>query len=199
MKSSEEMNVTKSLGSTLAKHSRMSVTDEELRLAFELLADGEERLSVETFAQKTKDFHIHNFRELIGESGSITFEELRDFLMNNDRLLSDDPIEQSFRFLDPFNTGYVDMKLLKASLEKSMHSEVTQLEMENIIASTDKDKDGKISLEDFAEMISFFNERPEIELTAGISNATEPQISSMPLIDGSKDPSSPTSAKKDET
>ena len=50
-----------------------TVTDEELRLAFEALADGAEVITVETFAQKLKDFKVHNFRELVGDTGELTF------------------------------------------------------------------------------------------------------------------------------
>jgi Ca2+-binding EF-hand superfamily protein len=53
------------------------------------------------------------------------------------------------------NTGFVDLKLLKASLERLFHVELTPQDMENIIKATDSDGDGKLSLDDFAEMITF--------------------------------------------
>lgn len=142
-----------SFGST-KKRSR-SVTDEELRLAFEALTGGAEVLTVETFAQKTKDFRIHNFRELIGESGQLTFDDLKELLMNNERLLTDDPVEQSMKFLDPMNTGFVDLKLLKTSIERTFKTEISQQEMENIIKAVDSDGDGKISLNDWDQLLSF--------------------------------------------
>jgi hypothetical protein len=85
------------LSYTRPKNRSVSVSDEEFRLGFEALSGGSDSISVESFAQKVKDFHIHNFRELVGESGEISFDELRTFLMTNDRFLVDDPIEQAMK------------------------------------------------------------------------------------------------------
>ncbi|KAA6400372.1 MAG: hypothetical protein EZS28_004097 [Streblomastix strix] len=102
-------------------------------MAFDLLTDGDQVLTVEKFAAKTRDFHVHNFRELIGEKNYLSFEELRDFLLLNDRLGSDDAMMLSMKFLDPQNTGFVDMKIVKNFLEKTLNVELSAKDLEEII------------------------------------------------------------------
>ena len=135
------------------KQKSYPVSDEELRLAFDALGGKDGILTVETFAQKAKDFRIHNFREIIGDTGQISFNELKTLLSAHENLLTDDPAEQCMKFFDPLNSGYVDVKLLKSSLENVFHLEITDEELDTIIRVLDSDGDGKLSALDWNQAI----------------------------------------------
>ena len=143
----------KSFHSQETKTKSYPVSDEELRLAFDALGGKDGILTVETFAQKAKDFRIHNFRELIGDTGQLSFSELKTLLSSHENLLTDNPADQCMKFFDPLNSGYVDMKLLKSSLENVFHLEITDEELDNIIRVLDSDGDGKLSGQDWNQAI----------------------------------------------
>jgi hypothetical protein len=70
------------------------VTEEEIRLAFDFITEGESAITTEMLAQKLRDLKIHNYRELMGEKNkknSLSFEELKDFLLSKSHFVADNP------------------------------------------------------------------------------------------------------------
>jgi hypothetical protein len=66
------------------------VTEDEIRIAYEFLADGENDLTAEILYSHMRDFKFHNYREMIGEKSVMKYEELRDFLLLNTRFVAED-------------------------------------------------------------------------------------------------------------
>ncbi|KAK2952124.1 hypothetical protein BLNAU_12975 [Blattamonas nauphoetae] len=140
------------------------ISDQELRMAFEALSGNTDLITTENLIKLLKPFHIHNFRELVGEKGSLTFPELETFIRDNERFAPDDAVQASMKYFDQGNTGSLDLKQLKQFLEQMTGTEITNEEMESILKVTDSDGDGVINMSDYEKMIDFFEQRPEIVL-----------------------------------
>lgn len=99
--------------------------------------------------------HMTNkeYRFLISEP-NFTVETLWSLLENN-TITNFDPVKEAFRAYDPGNTGYVDPEVLKQIMARMGYGDMTKDDMEVLIKTADVDGDGRISLEDFRNMLNF--------------------------------------------
>lgn len=65
------------------------------------------------------------------------------------------PYVQAFKVYDPNETGFVDADVLKQIMSRMGYGEMTKEDMEVLVKTADVDGDGKISLEDFRNMLNF--------------------------------------------
>ena len=66
---------------------------------------------------------------------------------------SDVPL--SSQVYDPQDTGYVDSDVLRGIMSRMGYGELTKEDMEVLVKTADVDGDGKISLDDFRNMLNF--------------------------------------------
>lgn len=62
---------------------------------------------------------------------------------------------------DPQGTGYVDEQILKRILRQTGHGEIDDEDMKVLLDVTDVDGDGKISIEDFVNMLQPIEQRQQ--------------------------------------
>jgi Ca2+-binding EF-hand superfamily protein len=96
----------------------------------------------------------------LNENGRVEFEE---FLFTMTRGAGDgvpvdsggmDPIIlDAFRFFDPDNTGFISAEQLCKALRK-LGEELTEEDLAEIMQEADQDRDGKITLQEFAQLVS---------------------------------------------
>jgi Ca2+-binding EF-hand superfamily protein len=92
-------------------------------------------------------------RFLISEP-NFTVDKLWSLLENN-TVTNFDPVKEAFRVYDPNGTGFVDTEVLKGIMKNLGYgSDLTADDLEVLIRTADVDGDGKVSLEDFRNMLS---------------------------------------------
>ncbi|KEG14376.1 hypothetical protein DQ04_00501160 [Trypanosoma grayi] len=64
-----------------------------------------------------------------------------------------DPVKEAFRIYDPQGHGVVDVNVLANIMQRIGLGELSQEEVELLIHTADFDKDGKINLEDFHNLL----------------------------------------------
>ena len=74
--------------------------------------------------------------------------------MNND-LGNFDPTEEAFKAYDPAGTGFVDTATMRSIFETLGYGEMSEDDIAVLVETADVDRDGKISLEDFRQMLAF--------------------------------------------
>ena len=85
---------------------------------------------------------------LLGDSGPFTKETLKSLLSNND-LGAYDPIKEAFKVYDPHGTGFVDTDTMRHVFESLGYGQISDEDLAVLIETADRDRDGRISLEDF--------------------------------------------------
>jgi len=85
----------------------------------------------------------------------MSVDKLRNLLFHSD-VPSFDPNVEAFKILDPHGTGYVDAHVLRRLLQQLPGMEyVDEDDMALLMAVCDADRDGVISLRDFATIGSW--------------------------------------------
>lgn len=84
-------------------------------------------------------------------SGEIDFSEFLVAAAAEYKEMSKKRIEQTFRLFDLDGNGYIDRKEL---LQVLGAIEMTDEEWKNLIDDVDKDRDGKISIQEFADLLT---------------------------------------------
>ncbi len=75
-------------------------------------------------------------------------------ILNQPPLTNDDPLKEAFSVFDPNDTGFVDMDQLTAIMQQMGYSShITPDDVKVLLATGDKDGDGRISFEDFKRMV----------------------------------------------
>lgn len=106
------------------------------------------------------------YRFLISEP-NFTVDTLWNLLENNN-ITNFDPVKEAFKVYDPHDTGFVDNDVLRGIMSRMGYGELTKDDMDVLVKTADADGDGKISLEDFRNMLNFNkyptnDDKPEIK------------------------------------
>ncbi|KAH9577601.1 EF-hand domain [Trypanosoma melophagium] len=108
------------------------------------------------------DMTNKEFKFLLDETtnGSFTVESLWNIVENFHGLhtsaaesLRFDPVKEAFHIYDPHGQGVVDVDVLAGIMKRIGLGELSHEEMELLIQTADFDKDGKINLEDFRNLL----------------------------------------------
>ena len=142
----------------------VKITREEVEQAFAFFdVSGTGTLKVRDLKSRLSAFYPHmtnkEYRFLISEP-NFTVDTLWNLLENN-TIANFDPVKESFRVYDPNNTGYVDVDVLNQIMSRMGYGDMTKDDMEVLIKTADVDGDGKISLEDFRNMLNFNKQTKE--------------------------------------
>lgn len=89
-------------------------------------------------------------------------------LLENNNITNFDPVKEAFKVYDPHDTGFVDNDVLRGIMSRMGYGELTKDDMDVLVKTADADGDGKISLEDFRNMLNFNkyptnDDKPEIK------------------------------------
>lgn len=77
---------------------------------------------------------------------------VKDLLLNNE-IKNYDPFAEAFQIFDPKNTGFIDETVLREIFCNLGYGKINDEELKLLVQCADKDRDGKISIEDFRNMI----------------------------------------------
>eukprot|EP00762_Andalucia_godoyi_P007538 ANDGO_00758.mRNA.1 Calmodulin len=151
-------------GSSSASHA-VSIDFDEVKAAFDFLdASGKGVLKAKDLKLKLSAFYPNltnkDYKFLIPEP-DFTVDKLYALLENND-LGTFDPIKDAFRVYDPSDSGYLDENALRSVLERLGYGEITSEDMAVLIRTADVDGDGKVSLEDFRNMLKVNQEKERL-------------------------------------
>ncbi|GMI06240.1 hypothetical protein TrRE_jg11014 [Triparma retinervis] len=75
--------------------------------------------------------------------------------------------QEAFKVYDPHSTGFVDSEILRSIFENLGFGEISDEDLGILVETGDKDKDGRISLQDFRNMLA------EGEKAAATASSTE--------------------------
>mmetsp|Transcript_17372 Transcript_17372/g.37505 ORF Transcript_17372/g.37505 Transcript_17372/m.37505 type:complete len:174 (+) Transcript_17372:193-714(+) len=137
-----------------------TLTEEDLYTAWEILSP--EGGSIMTKSQVLDSLKLYfpyisarEVRDLVGP-GNLSLEKLRNLLFNTESYADYDPNVEAFRIIDPHGTGYVEMNVLRRLLSQIPGVDmIDEGDMELLHELVDVDKDGRISLRDFAQIGSW--------------------------------------------
>ena len=137
----------------------LSISEEELKKAWEFFDPKHTGRLTSVEAKKRvgvfyKDVTSKEIRFLMNNQTEITFDELSQ-LLKDAHLGSFDPVKEAFKIYDPANTGFVDPSLIRNFFEAMGFGQLDDDDMRIVIETADKDKDGKISLDDFRALVPF--------------------------------------------
>lgn len=110
-------------------------------------ANLKKRLSVLFPDMSTKDY-----RFLMNGKRELTEADLMELLQENE-VVNFDPVAEAFKAYDTKGDGFIDPSHLKEIFRQFGFGELSKEELEVLIKAGDVDGDGKISLEDFRDML----------------------------------------------
>ncbi len=133
------------------------ISREEVEQAFAFFDTGKTGvLRHQHLKAKLSAFYPHmtskEYRFLISEP-NFTVDTLWALLENN-TITNFDPVKEAFRVYDPNGTGYVDTAVLKDIMRNMGYGEMSKDDMDVLVKTADVDGDGKISLDDFRNMLN---------------------------------------------
>ena len=141
------------------KHgSPLPIDEDELSAAFDFFdVGGTGKITAAGLKQRLGAFYKNlpakEIKLLLGD-GVFTKESLRRLLSSNE-LGSCDPVKEAFKVYDPSGTGFVDNDTLRSIFESIGYGEISDEDLGVLIETTDVDRDGRISLDDFRHMLRF--------------------------------------------
>lgn len=141
----------------------LHIDDEDLAAAFEFLdLDNTGELSLDNLqtllGSLYKNWTSKEFRLLLGGEPHFTLDSLRALLSDNE-LSGFDPAKEAFKVFDPVETGYMSTDVLKNVMESLGHGQITQDDLDAMVFAADIDADGRVSQEDFRQMLNFHRTR----------------------------------------
>lgn len=92
------------------------------------------------------------YKFLVSDS-NFTIEKLEKILNCNVKT-NFDPYKEAFKIFDPNETGYIDMEVLRNIMTQLGYGQITENDLKVLRDSADADRDGKVSLEDFKNMLN---------------------------------------------
>lgn len=143
------------------------VTEEELKAAFEFFdVDGHGKITLSALRKRLgvfyKNMPAKEYRFLMNNKNEMTYDELRDLLIDNE-VKNFDPVAEAFKVYDPEGSGYVDTEVLRVIFESLGFGEITDDDLAILVETGDVDGDGRISLTDFRHMLEFNKSQAEAE------------------------------------
>ena len=144
--------------------SHVTISEDELKKAWEFFDPKHTGRLTAVEAKKRvsifyKDVTSKEIRFLMNNQNEISFDELNQ-LLRDAHLGSFDPVREAFKIYDPENTGFVDPGLIRNFFEAMGFGQLDDEDMRIVIETADKDKDGKISLDDFRALVPFGTKIP---------------------------------------
>lgn len=145
-------------GSPQTGGQEVRITREEVESAFNFFdVSGKGILRPKDLKARLSAFYPNmtnkEYRFLISEQ-NFTVDTLWSLLENNN-ITNFDPVREAFKVYDPHGSGFVDPEVLKGIMSRMGYGEMTKEDMEVLIRTADVDGDGRISLDDFKNMLSF--------------------------------------------
>mmetsp|Transcript_75686 Transcript_75686/g.152079 ORF Transcript_75686/g.152079 Transcript_75686/m.152079 type:complete len:206 (-) Transcript_75686:133-750(-) len=147
--------------SSVPKNSKggVQVTDAEITAAFQFFdVDGRGKVTTANLRKRLgvfyKDMPARDLRFLMNNKPELTEQDLRELLADNE-VVNFDPVAEAFKCYDPHSTGYVDLETLRAMFTNLGFGEVTDDDLQILVETGDSDGDGRISLADFRNMLTF--------------------------------------------
>eukprot|EP01084_Bolivina_argentea_P066389 121010_1 len=132
------------------------IDKKDLKKLFGLLDESNKKYLTETdlrnrlsiFGPSSKEY-----KALMNNRSTINIDDLYNILVDNE-LTNFDPIQESFKTIfDPNDNGCLDISILKNILINFGYKKITDKDIQILIDVTDQDKDGKINLSDFTNII----------------------------------------------
>jgi len=148
----------------------MPINEAELSAAFDFFdVTGQGRITPNDLKQRLGAFYKNlpakDIKMLLGD-GSFTKETLRNLLSNNE-LGNYDPVKEAFKAYDPNGTGFADPETLRSIFQALGYGEITDDDLQVLVETADADNDGKISLEDFRQMMRLSEKNQTNQMGAG--------------------------------
>ena len=142
------------------------VTNEEIHAAFEFFdLDRSGSITLGNLKKRLGVFYKNmpnkEFRFLLNNQTSMSIEDLRELLEDNE-VTNFDPVAEAFKVYDPHGTGFVDNEILRNIFTNLGFGDISDEDLDILIETGDADKDGKISLNDFRNMLPFSEMAPEV-------------------------------------
>jgi len=142
---------------SLEPHGSLSIDEEQLAAAFEFFdVEKTGKLTAAGLKQRLGAFYKNlpskEIKLLLGD-GTFTKESLRSLLADN-QLGAYDPMAEAFKAYDPNGTGFIDTETLRSIFESLGYGEIDSDDLNVLVEAADVDRDGRISLDDFRQMLS---------------------------------------------
>lgn len=140
------------------------ISQKEIQEAFDFFdVFGRKRLSAKDLKMRMNTFYpnldAREYKFLMGGEGSLTIDSLFE-IMESNTLQNFDPLLEAFKVFDPNGTGFIDEGTLRRIMRQTGHGEIDDEDMQVLLSVADVDRDGRISLEDFANMITRSDDDP---------------------------------------
>lgn len=137
----------------------VAVTEDELRTAFEFFdVDMTGKITLSNLKKRLgvfyKNLPAKEYRFLMNNKNELTFEDLKDLLLENE-VKNFDPVAEAFKVYDPDGTGFVDTAVLRTIFKELGFGVVSDDDLQILVETGDVDGDGHISLADFRKMLDF--------------------------------------------
>ena len=123
-----------------------------------------------------KNLPAKEIKLLLGE-GVFTKDTLKQLLLNND-LGNYDPTKEAFKAYDPAGTGFVDTETMRSIFETLGYGEMSEDDIAVLVETADVDRDGKVSLADFRQMLRFGKAPPSEAAPPAAAAAPQPPAES---------------------
>ncbi|CAD7970108.1 unnamed protein product [Amoebophrya sp. A120] len=135
------------------------IGEKELKVAWDFFDQkGTGKISAHEIKKRLAVFYknvsVKEIRYLLNNQSEITFDELRDLLKDN-TLKNVDPVKDAFRVYDPNDTGEIDIGVIQELFQGLGFGEISDEDAQFIKEMADADGDGRITLEDFRQMVPF--------------------------------------------
>lgn len=142
---------------------RREVSEEDLRTAFEFLAEDAGELTLQSLRTRLAGIYgdadvvpVSELKFLMGQKNSLKLEDLQVMLDETQELLKTaniDPLRQVFNLFDPEKRGYVNTDVLGSIVRRLGYGAVSKEDMLLLVETLDVDADGKIGFHDFERMM----------------------------------------------
>jgi Ca2+-binding EF-hand superfamily protein len=134
------------------------VTDAELEAAFKFLdKNNTGKLTLKDLRERLAAFYpampISELKFLMGDQKELSLADIRELLAES-TITHFDPVLEAFKVYDPAGTGYADLSILQDIFTKLGFGELSREDINVVLETADTDKDGRVSLEDFRQMLS---------------------------------------------
>lgn len=133
------------------------VTEAEIKAAFDFFdIDNEGKITLQNLRKRLgvfyKNMPTKEYKFLMNNKNEMTLEDLTDLLMDNE-VKDFDPVAEAFKAYDPDSNGVIDPEMLRHIFQGLGFGDITDEDLEILTETADVNKDGRITLEDFRDMI----------------------------------------------